>query len=310
VNGDVIHGKITGADEKNVKIKPQFGGELTVPLEKVFSMETDQATPLRLKDGRQLNGKLEKGPAPGTVIIEDPKLSPAPAAKLVDVVGIGDLPPEVLWSGKVALGITIQDGNTRGKTFFGSFDGERRTKADLIEGHAYYTYAEQFGKVTTRKSFARLQYDYKVFHELYVYVGGALEYDKFQDLRLRARGGAGLGYQWIDDKDMELRTEVGAEYVNEEHFVQPDDEFVALRGAFTFGWQITEWLKFREFFEVFPDTERFSHVHSHSETSLTAAIWKGFGIAAVLIWDYNSIAPPPRFRRNDEQYILTLTYAF
>jgi putative salt-induced outer membrane protein YdiY len=309
-NGDVLHGKVTGADDKNITLKHEFGSEMKIPLEKVFSILTDEPTTIRLKDGTTLKGKLVPGSDARTVGVDSPQGREGRERPFTDVVSIGDLPPDVIWSGKVALGLTIQDGNTRGETFFGSFDGQRQTKQDLLEGHAYYTYGRTFDQLTTRKSFARLQYDYKVWDPLYVYVGAALQYDKFQDLRLRARGGAGVGYAWIETREMNFRTEVGAEYVNEEHFVQPDDDYAALRGAFTFDWQILEWLKFHEFFEIFPDMDRFSKFNTHSETSLTAAVWKGFGVAAILIWDYNTMAPPPRFRRNDEQYILTLTYVF
>lgn len=308
-NGDVIHGKVTGADEKSLTLKHQFGGDMVVPLEKVFSVTTDEPTTIRLKDGTTLKGKLAPGPSPHTVTVAtaDAGRISAPLDKLE---GIGDLPPDVIWSGRLALGLTIQDGNTRSKTFFGSFDGERRSKLDLIEAHAYYAYGDTFGKVSTRKSFARLQYDYYVWKPLYVYVGAALEYDRFKDLRLRARGGAGLGYAWIDEKTMSFRTEVGVEYVNNEHFVAPDEDHAALRAAFTFDWQITDWLKFRQFFEIFPNVERFSEFNTHSETSLSAALWKGFGCAVVVIWDYTTDAPSPRFRRNDEQYVFTLTYIF
>jgi putative salt-induced outer membrane protein YdiY len=308
-NGDVLHGKVTGADDKNIHLKHAFGDEFKVPLEKVFSVRTDEAVPVRLKDGSLIRGRLGPGPESHTASVTLDDGNKVEKLDFKFLAGIGEPPPEAVWSGKIALGMTIQDGNTQSKTFFASFDGERRSKVDLIEGHAYYAYGETLGQVSTRKSFARLQYNYFVLHPLYLYAGAALEYDRFRDLSLRSRGGLGLGYAWVDDETMLLRTEAGAEYVNENFRVAEDRSFVALRGALNFRWNITSWLTFSEFLEIYPDVEDFERFVLHSETSATLALWKGFGLAGVVIWDHVH-RPPSGREKNDEQYVITLTYAF
>ena len=307
-NGDVLHGKVTGADDKNVTIKHAFGDEVVVPIEKVFSIETDEPAVVRLKDGSQIKGKLKTGPEKRSVSIETADAGRIEKVGLDKVEGIGALPPAA-WAGRIALGITILDGNTQGKSFFASFDGERRSKTDLIEAHAYYGYGETFGELTTRKSYARLQYSYFVLDPLYLYVGAAFEYDRFRNLNLRSRGGGGLGYAWINTPELAFRTEAGIEYVNEDLRGSEDRRFAALRGALTFDWAITDWLRFREFFEIFPSVEKWKQFVTHSETSLSAAIWKGFGVAFVIVWDHVQVPAAGR-ERNDEQYILTFTYAF
>ncbi len=308
-NGDVLRGKVTGADDKNLTIKHDFGDEIVIPLEKVLWIDTAEETIVRLKDSSQLKGKIKPGPEPRSMNIETADAGTVSNVKMAAVQGFGAAPPDTIYSGRIALGLTIQDGNTQQKSFFGSLDAERRTKQDLLEGHAFYNYGESFGEETNRKGFARIQYNYYVWHPLYAYVGAALEYDKFKDLRLRSRGGVGMGYAWVDTKTMSFRTEAGIEYVNEDYFDDEDKAFVALRGAFTFDWQITEWAKFREFFEIFPNVEKWSDFVIHSETSITFALWKGFGLAGIIIWDHDQV-PPEDAERNDVQYILTLTYTF
>lgn len=308
-NGDVLRGKVTGATEKSLTLKHVFGDEVILPLDKIASIETDEPALVRLSDGSQVRGRLRRGPAPGTMTIDSRDAGTVTAVPFANVRGLGDLPPDGIWSGRIAVGISVLDGNTQGKSAFASFDAERRSKQDLIEAHANYVYAETFGEVTTRKSFARGQYNYYVHHPLYLYVGAALEYDRFRNLNLRSRGGAGAGYAWVDRPTLSLRTEAGVEYVNEDLRDAEDRDFVSVRAALTFDWQATDWLKLREFAEIFPSAENFEEFVSRSETSVTFALWKGFGLAGVLIWDHVS-RPPPGREKNDEQYLLTLTYTF
>ena len=105
------------------------------------------------------------------------------------------------------------------------------------------------------------------------------------------------------------RVEAGLQYVNEEHFVSPDNDFTAARLATTFEWQIVESLRFREFIEVYPSLEDFKNLTMHSESSITANLWKGFGFQFSIIWDYVN-QPAPGRRPSDVQYVLTLVYAF
>ncbi len=308
-NGDVIQGTIQGADEKTLRIQHAYGTVVAVPLEKVTSIRTDAATVVRLLDGSQIRGRIVPGPEPGTFAIETESAGRVDRVHRASVAGIGEPPPPVVWSGQVSLGVTITDGNTQSKAIVGSFNGARRSKDDILEAQAFYTYAETFGKVSTRRSFARMQYSYFVWSPLYLYVGGALEYDRLRDLNLRARGGGGVGYAWVDRPDLSLRTDAGVEYVNEDLRRAEDRNFAALRGALTFDWKPLDWLRFREHLEVFPDVEDFRTFVSHSETSLAFALWKGFGISLVAIWDHVQ-RPAPGRERNDAQYALTLTYAF
>jgi putative salt-induced outer membrane protein YdiY/small nuclear ribonucleoprotein (snRNP)-like protein len=307
-NGDVIRGKVTGADEKNVKIEHVYGQEIVLPLAKVVSIETDEPVVLRLVDGTELKGKLEPGPERGTIAVETAGAGRIARVERASVAGIGELSGAV-WTGRIALGVTITDGNTQSKGVFASFDAERRAKQDLIEAHAFFNYTETFGDVTARRGFARGEYSYRIWNPLYFYVGGALENDKQRDLKLRSRGGGGISCAWLDEPDLALRTEGGVDYVNEDRKRGKDGSFVALRAALTFHWKITKWLSFREFDEIFPSTEDFRKFVNRSETSLAFSMWKGFGLAFVVIWDYDS-RPPEGRERNDEQYMATLTYAF
>jgi hypothetical protein len=315
-NGDTLHGTALGGDEKEIKFKHVLGNEMKFPWAEIQSVATDAPVEVKLIDGSRIKGKLEPGAKPGGATIATTAAGPI-AVDFTNVAALNEPPEDVTWTGRLAIGATIQDGNTRSKSAFGSFDGERLSKFDRIEAHGHYTYASTKNPLTreselsARKGHARIQYSYYFWKPVYIYAGGALEYDYFQNLRLRSRGGGGLGWAIVESKDLLLRVEGGVEYVNEDYRRGIEDrDFVALRGAFHGEWQVRPWLRLGEFFEIFPNTERFRDFFSRSVSSANIAVWDGLGFAAVVIWEHDQVPSDATRNKNDTQYILTLTYVF
>lgn len=308
-NNDLMHGKVLGADDKNVKFKHVHAGEVTIPWASIVYVQTDEPVALKMIDGTVIKSKLGVGDAPKTVKV-DIEGSKEPTKLAIDrIVAVNEPPDEAIWTGRIALGATIQDGNTRTKSIFASFDGERKTKRDRIEAHGLYNYGEAEGDLNSRNSYARMQYSYYFWNPLYVYVGAALEYDRFKDLDLRSRGGGGFGYEAFGGPDKILRFEGGVEYVHEDLHTAADREFVALRFALQAEWQVTDWLRLAELWEILPNTERFRDFVSRSTSSANLKLWGGLGFAGVIIWVHDEV-PSPGLGRDDTTYILTLTYTF
>jgi hypothetical protein len=309
-NGDLIRGEVLGGDEKTLRVKHVYGTEITVPWDKVITMATDKPVELRLVDGTRLKGKLKASPEPRTLDIETESAGPVQGVAIDRVVSLNEPPEDVLWTGRIALGVTILDGNSRSKTIFGGFDGERKTKNDRIEAHAYYAYGDNEGILATKKGFARMQYSYYVWAPAYLYAGGALEYDKLKDLKLRSRGGGGVGYAFFDTKALALRVEAGAEYVNEQYYDPTQDlQYIALRFAGVLEWQVTSFLRLTENDEFLPSLKQFRNFINRSTSSATFSLWKGFGLAGIIIWEHDEI-PADSKLRDDTTYVLTLTYTF
>lgn len=311
-NGDVLHGEVLGGDAENLKFKHAFGADMLVPWKNVTSVSTDKPVRLQTMDDTVLMGKLGPGPGPRTATISpDAAKGPSgPSTVSFDrLVSLNDY-EDVVWNGRIALGATISDGNTRSKTLFGSVDGERLSKKDRIELHAYYAYGTSEHILSTKKGFARAQYSYYFWRPFYGYAGGAFEFDHLQSLYLRSRGGGGLGWAVIESKDLVARVEAGAEYVNEDWADPiPDDRFLSLRFAGHVEWQPVSFLRLGEDFEILPSTKQLRNFTSRSLSSANFSVWKGFGLAAIIIWQHVEL-PPAGFLRDDTTYILTLTYVF
>ncbi|HVY62646.1 MAG TPA: DUF481 domain-containing protein [Planctomycetota bacterium] len=314
-DGELLHGTVTAADAENVKVKHAVGGEeLTIPWKQILSISTDAPVELKTLDGSRLKGKLMPGPAPHTLsIAPDAAQGPPPTGGVTfdRIAAINEPPSDAALNGRIALGITVSDGNTRQQTYFGSVDGERLTKLDRIELHAYYAYGTTEHLLATKKGFARAQYSLYFWRPLYVYVGGAFEYDHLQSLDLRSRGGAGLGWAIVESKDLVARLEAGGEYVNEDWSAPiEDDRFLTLRFATHLEWQvIPNVLRLAEDAELLPSTKQLRNFTSRSTTSANLAVYKGFGLAGIIIWQHVEL-PPDDVLRDDTTYILTLTYVF
>src|SRR5262249_4094686 len=153
-------------------------------------------------------------------------------------------------------------------TLFGSVDAERRTKNTRVEVHGFYAYSETKHVLTTRKGFGRAQFSYYFWHPLYGYVGKALEYNHFQDLRLRSRAGGGLGWAIVERKDLVARIEGGLEYVNEQFYDSGlNNAYAAVRGAGHFEWQVIEALRLSEDIEYLASTKDLKSFITRSVSS-------------------------------------------
>ncbi|MHC5021130.1 MAG: DUF481 domain-containing protein, partial [Planctomycetota bacterium] len=195
-NGDALRGTITKADAKKLTFKQALGDELVLSWSNIASLLStgSGAKTVRLKDGSMLKGVIHPGPAAGQLSLDGGAAGKVPQIDIADIDGFGE-PPSAQWDGTIAIGVTVQDGNTREKTGFGSLDAMRKSRTDRIEAHAHYKYSETRGLVTARNGNARLQYNYIVWDPTYLYVRGSATYDRFANLNLRTRAGGGLGVQ-------------------------------------------------------------------------------------------------------------------
>ena len=313
-NGDVLHGTIGRADRGKLAFTHASGLAMELPLDAIRALASDGPLVVRFAGGSRLLGRIGPGPHEGALRVQ----AAEPGAMLLAEIdftrldGLGEpIPaPVAAWSGTAAVGATVFDGNTRAQTFFGRFQGQRRSLVDLMEATAGYNYAETRGVPTTRSGASRMQYNHVLLAPSYLYVGAGLEYDRFRALNLRAPGGAGLGVEWLDRPEVSLRTEGGIEYVNEDLRNTPDRRFPAARAACTFECRPAAGVKLREFAELVPNLEKGSDFVFRSETTLDLDLWKGFGLGLALIVDYDEQPPPTARHRADTQYKATFTYTF
>lgn len=147
------------------------------------------------------------------------------------------------WTGKGELGAFSSSGNAEniGLTASLALTREGIDWRHKLRGRA--DYQETDGIVTREQYFVAYEPNYSVSDRLFAYALAQYERDRFQGFSARYAISGGLGYQVIDDDDLQLSVKAGPAYRVTE-FVDGGSEsrIAALFGA-DFGWSITDSLK-------------------------------------------------------------------
>jgi putative salt-induced outer membrane protein YdiY len=229
-NGDRLTGTIVKSDEKELIIKTEFAGDVTVKWPAVQGVTS--ATPLHigLKSGKTLvgpvsttDGKLEVATKSGAV--EAPK---------EDVVLIRNeseqttyeqsLHPTLRqnWEGGTNVGFALTRGNSQTKNLALAFNADRKTLNDKLSLYANTVYATNDApgavpRTTANSEQGGIRYDHDLNPRLFAFVGADFQADSLQTLNLRSVFTGGLGYHLIKRDATTLDLLGGANYTHESY---------------------------------------------------------------------------------------------
>ncbi|MGC9326381.1 MAG: DUF481 domain-containing protein, partial [Candidatus Hinthialibacter sp.] len=275
-DGSIIVGDILQMVDGGILIHTSFAGDITFPMEEVVAIETVEAKPVYLNDGSVIQGTIEMK-APGEMEIVRQEDETGFTIGAADILAINPPPPpppeKPKWEGEIIGTLSITSGNSETKAVGFSTNLRRRTEDDRINLRGGYFYAEDDGEGTRDDQFIFGKYDYFFTDQFFGYLSSRLDRDVIRDLDLRMTGGAGLGYQFIENDIHNLFGEAGLSYVNEDFGSDSDDQsYVAGRIALHYGWWIIpDRLQFTEDAEVYLGIEDLDDWFGISETAL---MWK------------------------------------
>lgn len=208
-NGDRITGAIIKKDDKTLTVKSAFLGTVTMPWEQVQAVKADAPLTVVLADGQQIQSTLE---TVNTVQVTAIRNAAEQAAyerlqhpRLID-----------LWGGTGTFGIAGTTGNSETQVINGAVSANRETRRDKL--------SVQFNSIRSTSVVNRVKsqtaqairggvgYDRNLNPKLYFNVFNDYEYDRFQNLDLRATFGGGFGYHaWKAERGY-LDAIVGGDY--------------------------------------------------------------------------------------------------
>lgn len=233
-NGDTLTGTVISKAGNELKIKTTYAGELTIDWKEVESLTTDKPVRVLLKDDTSLKATVSPAESGKVTLQSGSVIKTAPIA-LSNVAYINP-PPEITGKGvqlkgRVNGAINATSGNTSTRQIH--FDAEMvaRTRSNRYTVGGQINRASDSGTETANNITAYSKYDHFLSRKRYVYINTRFERDKFTDLRLRTTLGGGLGHQFWESDEKNLSAEAGLAYVNEDHFVGPDDAYPAARWA-------------------------------------------------------------------------------
>ncbi len=299
-NGDKISGKIVSVSEDVVTIETLTLGDLSIDLDKIESVNTDQNLGVFGSNKTYLEEKTDFT-----------TLEPA-AGDEGDRNYVGEFINGTLGiesEGYLRLGATLQEGNTETKGV--NFEGHLDTDLDdvnrvRIDGE--YHYEEDDGDVTEDNRSIDLMHDYFVSPKWFVNSNLGFKTDKEAELELQTTVGVGLGYQMYDFDDLSLSFTLGPSYLSEEFENGNTEESVAGRWALDYDQKFYDgFLKAfhnHEILQSMDDTENFQ---LESKTGLSVPITDHFSGILQVDYDFDN-APAAGSEREDTTYSLKLGY--
>ena len=211
-NGDIISGKITRVDDKEVTIKPEYTKKFALKRSSVASIETESILEVELHDGEVVKARFA-GLEEGMQVLEVEK-RPTP----IDVDNMRKATVPQRWYAReshVEALLTINEGNTTSRSSAGLID----TRVRLGDHRQYAKFAlrrdENNGETTKKQNRASYEYDWLFRPSWYLGATANYERDPIRDLSHRFTFGALMGHDFLDSGHNFLTIKAGLGYTDE-----------------------------------------------------------------------------------------------
>jgi putative salt-induced outer membrane protein YdiY len=243
-NGDRLTGTILKSDGKELVLKTEFAGDVTIKWDAVQGMTSTEDLHLGLKNGQKLVGQVST--SDGTLVVatksggnvETPKDSITLIRNSNEQLAYDkSLHPGLRegWAGGTNVGFGLTRGNSETKNLSLAFNAARKTLNDKLGLYMNTVYATNdaagaIPSVTANAIQGGVRYDHDVTPRLFGFASGDFQEDSLQSLNLRSVFGGGLGLHVIKSDRTTLDLLGGANYTRESY-----DAFTRNFSAVTVG---------------------------------------------------------------------------
>ncbi|MFK7976201.1 MAG: YdiY family protein [Halioglobus sp.] len=228
-DGSRLMGAVTGARDGVITIDTGFAGTLSVAIDQVESLRSDnpavilldndlvlQDAPLNIQGGQLVSG------SGGSYALESLKLvNPEP----------WELGQGYRWTGFANAALVMQRGNTESDELDFQLESVWRSTQDRYTFRFSGENDESNGEKSAENWQVTGKYDYFLEGPNYWGVQALAEQDKFADLDLRLLAGPYIGRQFYSDPAFSLSGEIGVSYVDEDFIVAEDKDYAAANWA-------------------------------------------------------------------------------
>ncbi len=229
-DGSRVLGTVKSSNGGVVVLETDFAGAISIPADKISSVNTGEAVVVKLKDGRVTKQQPISMTA-GEIVAED-TAGMAMSYQIADIDVINPKPWQLgqgyQWNGRASLALAMERGNTESDKFNFLMDNTWVSLRDRITLSLSGKRDEADGEKTADNWQAVAKYDYFLADpRYYLGVNASLSADKFTDLDLRTYIGPYFGVQWYKTVDFSLATEFGLVYVKDEYISGGEKEYPA-----------------------------------------------------------------------------------
>lgn len=326
-NNDRISGTIVKYDGKNLLLKSELAGDITIPWDSVTGLVSSDQVNIGLKDGQAMVGTVTTAPDgriqvatrdAGQITVARDSIgyirSKAEQAAYEAEIDHFRNPRLVdLWIGTLDLGYAKSHGNANTQTFTLNANASRSTTRDKIAVNytSIFSSSDASGRDITTANAKRggIAYNLNVAPRWFVFGAVDLETDEFQALDLRFSPAGGIGYHAIKTDATTLDAIAGAA-ANREFFTTGLNRTSAemlvgeeLIHKFTAATSLHEKLVF------YPNLSDSGNYRTNFDISAVTAIRKWFSWQ-VSVSDRYLSNPVPGHRKNDVLFTTGLRLTF
>ena len=335
-SGEKLIGTLVRVEGGKMIFKSATVGEVTIPMDQVAQITTEDPVTMHLQDGR-VNRYRIHGFDDGVFTVDDEGRSRQVASSDLASVNPSAPPPNVDWTGSINVGLTATSGNTNETSGSFSFDitrNSRKTdtqKKTRWNSKALYVFSidevdrgidtngdgtdddtEKVDATTEENVTLSTKYDYFFSDTYYGFANASWKKDHIADLERRTIFGAGLGKEWIDDGKFLLTTDAGVsrlQDVYETPASRTNDINVSAYLGYVFNWNISKKFDFLHNTVYYPSLEEMSDYFLTGAAELRAKLAADWFASLKALLDYDS-TPGEGSKSTDMKYILSLSYTF
>lgn len=315
-NGSRLVGEVTAVRQGKITLKTDFAGNLSIPLGRVVSLQTDG--PLRV-------AVAERGEAVGPVILTGGQIEVRdPAAPLVataaELLAAGPAdqplvvgpppPPPPRWGFEGSVSYRAKSGNTNNSRLHLGTVAEKKWAKERLKLHATWVQAENNYKESENEMIGGADFERQLNERFLWYARTELERDSIEEISLRTTLAAGFGWYAVRNEHRELRLRAGLQYRREAYSNdEPTNNSFGLELGARHAWQIAPWGKMVNEFvysSSFDDWANYRIVHE-SSLDFPLAKSKYWLLRLGLSHEYNSVVAT-KIEQLDTTYFLRLVF--
>ncbi len=296
-NGDRLTGKIVKKEGDKLFIETEIAGTISVKWSMVKEIVSENKVVVTLDDGKKIEGKIKpienkievKGEAEAVEVKpEQVRIvrTPEAQAKYEDLQrriaenGILDF-----WSGTVDVGFSLTSGNSDTRTFSAAMRATRKRPKNTIRTYANAVQVRDTSsdesRIRAQSMWAGVKYESDINKKLFAYASTDLEYNKPQELNIRAVIGGGLGYRALRNERIQFDVSAGFtnNYENFSTGLKRNSAEASIGEDFKI--RINERVRFTERFVFYPNLTNFGEARALLDASLETDInsWLGWQLS-------------------------------
>ena len=329
-NGDRLTGSIIKADGKELVIKTDYAGDVTVKFDAIQGITSAGDLHVALSDGKTVVGPVSTSGENVVVATRTAGTVEAPKSSIKTLRSPSEeaaheksLHPGLAegWNGGLNLGFALTRGNSASKNLNIAFTATRKGFKDklILYTNTIYATNDQKGadpSTTANTIGGGARYDRDFAPRVFAFVNGDFYHDELQSLDLRSIFGGGIGFHVVKSDATTFDLLAGVNYTHESYsvpFKPPSPDESRSLAALTLGDEFTH--------KIGKSTVITQNLYFYPDLTNTGEYRGTFSFGTVtklnkwLGWQ-NSFGdvyvsdPPPGKKKNDIVYSTGLNFSF